>query len=244
MAGSQILTKNKVWFDGYDVQADVSAVAFNYSAEPQDATTFAEDTRVNKGGLKALDFTMEGFWRGGTSQIDDVLFGEVGLGDSKLTVSSSGDPQVGAVVYMAKGVVGGYTPLAGSVGDMAGFTLDAAAEEQFVRGRLLHDSTGISTSGNGSAVSIGQIASGQKVYGVLHVVGAAGTTNTITVTVQRDSSSSFASPSTVLTFTQQTDNGSDWQVDSSTTTETFYRVSHTVAGATADFEYVAGVGIV
>lgn len=243
MAGSQLLTQQKIWMEGHQIQSDVSAFNFDYSAEIQDGTTFGDTTRIRKGCLKVLDFALEGFWKGGSSNIDDFLFSRVGLANSEVTISSTGSPTAGSIVYMARGVVGAYTPLSGAVGEMARFTLDGMSDDRFVRGTLLHDSTGITATGNGSWHKVGATAATQRLYGVLHVVSAAGSTNTLDVVVQSDSSTGAATPTTKLTFAQQTDNASDWQSLGGANTDTFFRVSHTVAGATADFEYAVAVGV-
>jgi hypothetical protein len=243
MSGSQVLTKQKVWFDGYEFRSDVSAMALEYATEPQDGTTLGDDTRIRLGGLKVADFALEGFWRGGTGNIDDILFSKVGLANSNVTMSSSGDPVAGAVVYMARGVVGNYSPLGGTVGEMARYTLAGQSDDQLVRGVLLHDSTGIATTGTGTWQTVGAAAAADTLFGVLHVVGAAGTTNTLDVIVEADSSTSAASPTTRLTFSQKSIVGTDRQSLAGASTDVVYRVSHTVAGATANFEYAVAVGI-
>jgi hypothetical protein len=243
MSGSQVLNKQKVWFDGYEFRSDVSAVAIDYSAEVQDATTLGDDTRIRLGGLKVADFALEGFWRGGTGNVDDILFSKVGLANSNVTISSSGDPVAGAIVYMARGVVGNYNPIGGSVGEMARFTLSGQSDDQLVRGTLLHDSTGIAASGSGTYQTIAATAASDTLFGVLHVVGAAGTTNTLDVIVESDGSTSLGSPTTRLTFSQKTGVGTDRQSIAGASTDPVFRVSHTVAGATANFEYAVAVGI-
>ena len=240
---AKTISNRRVWLDGYNISADVSAFSYEYGSEPQDVTTYDETTRINLGGLRTAAFALEGFSRAGSSNIDEVAWGKVGSSNSIVTVASTAGAGVGGRAYFGRQVVTSFTPVQGSVGDAATISLQGLADDELVHGWILHNSSGITATGNGTFVTLPAVAATETLYGALHVTENVGSTNTIDVVVGSDSSTAAASVVTRLTFAQQTANGSNWQSLAGAQADVVYRVTHTVAGATADFNYALVIGI-
>lgn len=241
---SQVLINTKVYLAGFDLSGKLNACALTYSAEMQDATTFGNDTRINKGGLKTVRAEHQGYWDSdGTDEPDDILFSRIGTQNVPMTVV----PQTGAVGEIAftfRSIASEYTPGA-AIGEMYAFGVSAEGSDgaPLVRGYVLKAAGSVTATGTGTAVEIGAATSGQTIYCALHVISASAS-DTLDVVVQSDVDANFGSPVTVATFAQQSAIGSDWQTAAGPNTDTFYRVSYTLGGTDPDFSFIVVVGIV
>lgn len=145
----QILSGAKVYFQGYDLSADISAVALKATAEMIDNTTLIAATRTRLPGLLDVDFSMEGFVNLGAGLLEETQYANIGNGDTPVMVC----PQTGAageVSFFFRAVQAAYAPGA-KVGDMYGFSAQAHAyRDPLVRGALLH-SAARTASGNSAA---------------------------------------------------------------------------------------------
>lgn len=241
---SLILQDCKLYVAGFDLSSDTNALAMDYAAEMQDATTFGNDTRVNAGGLKTIAFSYEGLWDAdGTNEPDDVLFSRVGTQNVPISIC----PTTGAVgerAFLFRAVHGEYSP-EGAVGDMFAYSVTAQGSDgaPLAKGNVLQAAGAVTATGTGTAVAVGATASGQTVYAALHVIAASGTSPTLDVLVQSDVDAAFASPVTVATFSQQTAIGSDWQTAAGPNTDTYFRVSYTVGGTSPSFSFIVTLGI-
>lgn len=238
-----ILKDAKVLIDGYDFSGDTRALAMEYDAEDQDDTRFGQDTRqLAAGTLKTFAWNLEGFWKAGANEPDPVIFTRIGSTDLVTTlIPTSSTAAAGDIGYFYKGLAKGY-PFGGSVGDNLPFTVNGGVRSNAVRGTVLHGAT-VTGTGTGSKENLGGVGSGQTLYGALHVVTAVGSTNDLTVIVESDSSTSFGSGTTRLSFSQTSAIGGQFATGTGSTGDVYYRVSHTVAGATASFKYYVTVGI-
>jgi hypothetical protein len=207
---TQVLTNARLWVDAFDFSGDVNKIALNYSADLLDATAFlTPGGKARKGGLKDATLAAEGFWNGGADQVDEVLFGKIGLVSvpvtSAPTIGLAGDP-----AFSFRAGFASYTPGA-SVGEMFKFSVDASESDDVpVRGILLRNSVE-SGNGNGAAFAQGLVGSGQKLYASLHVLAVSGG-GTWTFKVQSDDAGGFGTPTDRITFNAVTVKGSQWAV--------------------------------
>lgn len=238
-----ILKKAKVLIDSFDFSGDLNALALDYDAEDQDDTRFGGDTRkLAPGTLKTFAWNLEGFWKAGANEPDPSLFSRIGSTDHIVTVIPVLSTAVeGDIGYIYKGLARGYK-FGGKVGDNLPFNVNGGTRGRFVRGKVLHGGV-VTATGTGAKFTLGGGGTGKLIYAALHVVSAVGSTNDLTVKVQSDNSTSFGSPNNRINFAQVSGIASQFETDPGTSTDDVYRVSHTVAGATASFEYFVTVGV-
>jgi len=243
--GTQVLTKLKLYIDGWDLSGDMRAIALNYGAETPDATTFNATSRARDGGLKTLAFEHEGLWNGGTDLADEVLFNRIGLADVPVTIA----PQQTALAAGTEGESGfffnsihGAYSFGGAVGDMLAFNVSGEATGDLIRGTILLNAVK-TASGNGTAFQVGAVLATEKLHAILHVIAASGSTPTLDVKVQSDDASGFASPTDQITFTQKTAIGSQLATPvSGAITDDWWRVNFTIGGGSPSWMISTSTG--
>jgi len=133
MAGSLVLKGARIAWGGTVVSTRANQVTINYGAETQDATAFSDGTRINKGGLKTWDISVEFFTDESTSgstsgvNLNETMFADVGSSTTiavrpTTNATSSTNPE-----YTGTGLLSAFSPLSGSVGDMAAATAEIAS---------------------------------------------------------------------------------------------------------------------
>lgn len=241
---SSSLKDATIYVAGYDLTGDMNAVALEYGAEMLDATTFGQTTRINKGGIRTVVMSAEGFWDAdGTDEPDDVIFSRLGTGNVPISIAPLA-AAVGARAYLFRAVHAEYT-VGGSTGEMLPFSVSAEGSDgqPVARGYVLHAAGSTSATGTGASVTLPALTAGQKLFGAIHVLSASAA-DTLDVVVQSDADNTYASPTTRLTFAQQSAaGGSDWQTADGAITDTEYRVSYTLGGVSPDFSFVVIIGI-
>lgn len=238
---TQVLTDAAVLVDGYDLTGVANALALDLGAEMKDATTFGNDTRVNKAGLKTATANVRGFYdTGAAGDPDKALFDRVGssaLPVSLIPVRTQGER---AFLFTAAGAV---YELGAQVGELLPFSVDLANDGDPVRGVLMADESGEASSSNAAAVQVGAVAAGQRMYAALHVLAASGSSPTLDVIVESDDNSGMSSATTRISFTQATDVTSEWSSVAGAITDDYWRISWTVGGSTPSFDFVVTIGI-
>ena len=118
-----ILTDAKLFYGGYDFSGVHNECSVDYASEMQDVTTFGDDTRKNTGGLTTASMSGSGLWRGGTRNIDDIIFNQVGSDIEPLAVFATlTEGERGG--YAMKAVIENYN-IGTGVGSMLTFDLSA-----------------------------------------------------------------------------------------------------------------------
>lgn len=238
-----VLTDAKLWLNKYDLSGDHSALSLGYAADAQDFTAFGQTTRVRKGGLRSVSLSGNGFWSGGTGLVDDVLFGNVGVSDSPVSIALQGGA-VGDPAYLFRAYQGSYSA-SGAVGEPFEFQVQAEASrgEGLVKGFVLENATKTST-GAGTKILAGAATATQSVYAALHVITVSGTNPTLDVVVESDANASAGGETSRITFAQATAATSEWQSAAGAITDTYWRVSYTVGGTNPSFAFVVTLGII
>lgn len=175
--------------------------------------------------------------------VDDTLYPLLGTANvAKSICTASAD---GSVAYLLQSIPLTYTPISGSVGDLAtGSISGSSSTGPVVRGQLLHPSNVSRTSSSsGTGRQLGAVAAGQRVYAALHVISASGTSPTLDVKVQSDDNAGFTSPTDRITFTQATGRTSELLSLAGAVTDDYWRVTYTIGGSTPSFAFAVTCGI-
>lgn len=230
---------------GHDFTGDTNQVNLTMEATALDRTTFRSSSGTSgwtelTGGAKTSTFDMRGFWQSATADAVDVeAFPDLGVTNRVHTMGPA-ETETG-VAYMWQAGRFNYEFL-GAYNELAPFTLGSKGTDGVgvVRGQLARKLGTVSATGAlGSGANLGAGGAGKFLYATLHAF-AVGTT--MTVQVQSDADNTFASPTTVATFTAVTARGGFWlpRVDANAITDTWFRLNvsaitgtFTVAGAIA-----------
>lgn len=237
-----VVTDAKIYVAQFNLSGDLRATRLEYGAEPQDDTVFGDDTRSMKGGLKTVQLQHEGFWSGGTGNVDDVLWSRIGTADVPVTVSPDGG-DAGEVAHFFNALHAKYEPGA-SIGEMFRFTVTAHATGSLILGTVMRNATETAT-GNGTGYQLGAVSATQRVYGALHVTSASAG-DTLDVIVESDATDTWGgSESTRLTFTQISGGTASSELISAAgaITDTWWRAAWTIAGTDESFTFIVSVGI-
>lgn len=216
--------------DDFDISGQSNTVGLDYEAESHDETVFGDDTRKNKGGLDTVGISAEGFF---DPDMDSDLFSDIGVQDKLLTVAIG--KAVGDVAYNCRVLVGSYTPLDAAVGELASYTLEASASNTMQRGQILFKNDAVTATGSGSTLNAGAAAT--SITAILHVYSASGTTPTLDVDIESDSSDDFTGlETTQISFTQATGRTAERKTAGSTS-DTWWRISYTIGGSSPSFGF-------
>jgi hypothetical protein len=232
-----------VIYEGYNWTSNINSCSLDYGVDAQDATTFADATKINKAGLKTASATFEGFYSAdGVDEPDDVLFGHVGGTRKVFSVFPEGLTD-GKVFFTLPGVRTEYSPGA-SVGEMFAFSAKGEANANLIRPTILTTSTETAT-GNGTSRQVGAVASTETLYAVLHVTASSGTSQTLDVLLRSDDNSGMSSPSTRVTFSQVTTVvGAQYAVPVvGPITDDWWDANWTITGTAPSLTFVIGMAI-
>lgn len=197
-------------------------------------------------GITSVDINAEGQWAAGDpSQVDDATWAQRrSLEPWSFAPEGDSDLASGGLVYLTR-ALRHKSQIFGGLGEVAGWMANACGTWPLVRGLAAHPS-GVprSTTGSGTAYQLGAVAAGQKVYANLHVLDVSGTsTPTITVKVQSDNDSGFASPTDRFSFAAATAVGGESVRAAGAITDDWWRVSWTITGSTPSFLFLVTFGI-
>jgi hypothetical protein len=239
-----VLTGSRIFAGSADLTGASNKCELSVEAEEKDVTTFnSGGWNESIGGLKSGMVKASGFWEAGDAgKVDDESWADLGSSSVPMTVAPV-SATVGDVAYVAKTFRKSYKIL-GQVGEVAPWEADCSSDWPIARGLVYHPpGTARTSSGTGTGVQHVSVTSGKALYASLHVLSASGTTPSLTVVVESYSDNTFASPTTVLTFTAAT--GVTSQILRSTTvsSDTWYRVKWTISGTGPSFQFVTSLGV-
>lgn len=238
------LTNAKVLVAQADLSGRSNSVELAHTVDELDSTVFnSSGYRSMVGGLHAVTCSLEGFWEaGGATLPDDRLFADLGVASVPMTVTPTGGA-VADVSYITRVVRPSYTAGA-AVGELMAFTTMASGDgTPLVRGQVADNTTRTATATT-TALTLSAPTATQRVYAAIHVLSVSGTSPSLTVTLQGDSSGSFPSPATVATSSAITAAGATWLAGPvGATADAFYRLSYVISGTSPSFVVVASIGV-
>jgi hypothetical protein len=230
-----------------NISAWANMVEVSAESDEIDVTTFSGGGYRQKiTGLGGFSVNVTGF-QDFVAPAPGVSFpGPTATTDGALTnfsVAPSGDT-VGNVAYFGQSRVMSMTDLAGSIGEAATFTLNAAGTSRLVRGIMLHPVTARTVTGTGTAFAFTMPTATQSLHMVVHVHSVTGS-GTFTPFLATDDAIGFPSATTRLTSTAFTAIGSSFSsVAGAIATDTHARIGWTISGFTSvTFSCAAGVGV-
>lgn len=239
---STVTLKNVRLLSGqYEITNDHNQVSVALAQDAVEATTFGNDSRVFRPGLKTVNYTLNGYFDAdGTSLINDIQAAQSGASTNVTIVAPDG--AVGAQAYSFSRVESSLTPLSGSIGGMVEFTSSGTGTGDMFRGRLLEAGTTARTaSANSTGYQMTAITSGQKGYAALHVLATTGSP-TLDVDIASDDNAGFTSSTTYMSFTQATAAGSEFISDATAETDDYWRAEWTFGG-TGSITFAVTFGI-
>lgn len=232
------------WYVGtIAVSSHAKSATFNSSCEALDTTTIASSGWVEVApGLKSGAFDLSLMSDMADNGLDETLWSSLAVANTPQSFAIGST--VGSVGYTCKSLSTSYVPIEGNPGDLAMASLSGSSSGPVARGNMLYvDTTAVTSSSTGTAVQVGAVASGQRLYAGLHVVEVSGTSPTLDVKVQSDNGSGFPSATDRITFTQATARTSQLSSVVGAVTDDWWRVSFTVGGTTPSFKFAVIVGI-
>jgi hypothetical protein len=233
--GTFVISDRPTWLGDHDMSCYAHTVAIDYGAETVDDTTLCDTTRSNIGGLKTFGFSVDAyadFVDGGPS-VD--MFGRVG---QALPFTAGTDTAEQSIAYLINARQLTSSPLSGSVGDIAGMNVGGNAVGSLVRGIVEVNRT-VTADGASTGFLLGAVTSVQDVFSNLHITGSSG--GTFNVKVQSDDNSDFTSATDRITFATANGVTSEHLNISGAITDTYWRVSWTLAAGSASFAVAIGI---
>ncbi|OKK06417.1 hypothetical protein AMK26_10350 [Streptomyces sp. CB03234] len=239
-----VLLDCRLFAVGADLSGASNKIELAAEHEEKEATNYRSGGwKEVRGGLGSAEISGEGQWNAGDpSLVDDASFAQLG-GLGPWTVCPQ-DSTVGALAYLTRAMRADYK-LGEAVGEIAPWTGTAKSSWPLARGQIAHPpGLARAASGSGTALNLGAVSSGQRLYAALHVLSVAGTTPSLTARIESDADASFASPTTVATFTAATAAGGEiLRTDGTAITDTHYRVAWTITGTNPSFMFAVSLGI-
>jgi hypothetical protein len=241
-----VLLDCRLFAGGADLSGNSNKIEITSEIEEKDATNYRSDGwKELLGGLGSAEMAGEGQWEAGDSgMVDDSSWAQ--LGGNTAWSASPADAVVGDLAYFMKAMRADYK-LGDAVGEIAPWSGMAKSSWPLVRGVFAHPpGTARTATGDGTALQLGAIAAGQRLYAALHVLSVSGTsTPTITVEIESDSQEDFAgTPETRLTFDAATAGGGQiLRTDGSAHADTWYRPTWTITGTDPSFLFVVVLGV-
>ena len=232
-----VQTNVGLYWGGYSLASTFNAIGLSMGSAAVDDTVYGDTFVSNTPGLSSVTLEGEGYW---SSTEDSVLFSSLGTDDTVVTVTPV-DQAAGSPAIFSKLTESEYTPLDGTVGDMASFKLTGEGRgEKAVSGEILIiPATYTSSSESATNASIGAVSATQKVYSALHVTAASGSLDVIV----ESAPSNWSSESTRITHTQFTSIGAEMKSAAGAITDAYWRVKYTISGG-GSFDFIVSLAII
>lgn len=233
------------WVDGYDLGPDLEQISLPIEVDELVDTRFGMTGQSRRSGLESVAASVTGFLQLGSGLVEETLW--TSLSTARQVVTCTPDGAAGSVAYFFQSRSFKFTPFDGKVGDLAPFSLDikgvrgnGTLSVGAVRGRVLAAKGTVSATGVlGSSYQLGALSASQYLYAALHVFSAG---TTITVVLESDADSGFASPTTQATFGPLTTTGGTWATRVvGAITDTYYRLRVTAITGSFSVAGVAGI---
>lgn len=234
----------KILLGGFDLSSFVNQMRISGKRADLDNTTAGSGgVRERLVGMREGDFAGSGFYDAdGTSAPDEALNALQGLLDVPVTYAISSGTE-GSLGYTLLG--GSFEwKQGGQVNTVHPFEFSGAASDSGpIRATVMRNSVATGSS-NGTAFQLGALSATQRIFVVLHVFNATGTTPQIALKLQSSVDQAFTSPTDRITLTaagaRSYRSGSLLGV----VTDTWWRVTWTITGTGPSVPFIALAGIV
>lgn len=235
----------KAYQGGADLTGQSNKIQAKATVDTKPSTTFASNGWTErKPTVRGAQVMHIGFWDAGNGGLpDDRAFADLGTSNPYTACPTAG-LTAADLCYLTKFVESEYEAF-GAHGDLIPYSIKGKADVPLVRGQILHPgATARTATGSGTAVQIGAVPAGQRMYAALHVISISGTGSpTLTVRLQSAPTNGFASPTTQATFTAATLIGGQFTSVAGAITDTWWRADWTISGTTPSFLFVLSAGV-
>lgn len=249
-----VQTAVKIWTGGLDLSCYSDNVNLDLMADDVEFTTYCSaGAREYRQGLKSWEANATGFadFAAAGATTSQLVPGEVIVPTAQgsyfpMIIAPTGAEDGAA--YLADSILTSFTVLSGAVGDAAAIAAkfrpsDNTVGHRIIRGRLEASRTS-TASGNTTGSQLGAISATQKLWAALQVVTLAGTgTPTITVKIQSDDGSGFATPTDRISFSAATTRSSQWGSVAGAITDDYWRANFTISGTGPSIVWACAIGI-
>ena len=242
-----VLRDCKFFWGAYDLTGDTNKIDLVADAAMKEDTVYGDSALSRAKGLEDIKLAASGFLNLGAGQLEEALMGALmatfALEDIPVTIGLLTGAE-GEAAHFFLGSHSNYKT-GGPVGDMLPYSVDVIGRgTKLCRGNILQNGIELVT-GTSTPFNLGLVASGKKLYGVLHVVAASGTLPTLDVIVQSDALETFLSPTTRITFSQKTAIGYQWAtpIAGPISDDIWFRCQFTIGGTTPSFTLIVAVAI-
>lgn len=240
-----VLTNVRCFAVGLDLTSNSNKIELSSEVAVKDTTNYGGDGyKEVVGGLASSEIAGEGQWEAGdVTKVDDAAWSQLG-GEGPWSISANNSATVGDLAYFTRAMRADYT-LGAEVGEVAPWTSAAKSSWPLVRGQFAHPpGTARTATGTGTALNVGALTTGQRMYAALHVLSASGTTPSLTARIESAPDGTFAAPTTRATFTAATAEGGEVvRTDGTAITDAWWRIAWTISGTTPSFLFVGTLGI-
>lgn len=241
--GKFVLLDARLFAPGADLSGASNKIELTSEIEDKETTNYRSGGwKEVIGGLGSAEISAEGQWEAGDpSKVDDASWATLG-GVGPYTVCPN-DSIVGALAYVTAGMRADYK-VGDAVGEVAPWSGTVKSSWPLVRGQIAHPpGLARTATGTGTAVQLGSIPAGKRLYAALHVLSVAGTTPSITARIE-SGDAAMTTPTTRLTFGAATAPGGQiLRGDGTAIADTHYRVAWTITGATPSFMFAVSLGV-
>lgn len=239
-----VLLNCRLFAVGADLTGASNKIELSSEVEDKETTNYnSNGYKELLGGLGSAEVMAEGQWEAAdVTKVDNASWSQLG-GVGPWTACPD-NAAVGDLAYITQCLRSSYS-LGGSVGDVAPWSGKGASAWPLVRGQMAHPAgTARTTTGVGTAVQLGAVTAGKRLYAALHVLSVAGTTPSITARIESDNAVGFPSATTQLTFTAATAAGGEaLRTSGSAITDDWFRVAWTISGSSPSFLFATSFGI-
>jgi hypothetical protein len=241
-----VLTNVRTFAVGVDLTGNSNKIELSSEVDAKESTNYGSNGwKEVVGGLAKAEISGEGQWEAGDpGKVDDASWAQLG-GVGPWSISANNSAAVGSLAYFTQALRSEYKLFA-DVGEVAPWTGTAKSSWPLVRGQFAHPpGTARTATGTGTALQVGAVAAGKRLYAALHVLSVAGTAApTITARVESSVDNTFAAPTTRLTFAAATAiGGQALRTDGTAITDAWWRIAWTISGTTPSFMFAASLGI-
>jgi hypothetical protein len=242
--GKFVLKNVRIFSGGADLTTRSNRIEIGMEAESKDTTAFVPTGDVwheEISGIKSAKVTGAGQWEALDGSMPDdhsfALLGAIG----GLTVAPEGAAD-GALAYLTAYNRQAYS-LGAGIGDVIPWSGTWNSTWAVARGSVIHAPAVRTATGQGSILQLPPVLAGQFLVATLHVMGASGTTPSLTGSIQSAATVGFASPTTRVTFNAQTAIGGQVFRLAGPITDTYYRFNYTISGTTPSFLVMSAAGV-
>ncbi|MFD8531529.1 hypothetical protein ACFV0L_29325 [Streptosporangium canum] len=240
--GKFVLLNTRIFGGGVDLTGNSNKVELSSETEVKTTTAFGPDGWATVvGGLFSTALTAAGQWEAlGDGAAWDNL---VSRRNQPWTICPE-SAAVGDLAWFTSALAKSHK-LGDQMGEVIPWEAQAAGTAPLLRGAVAHPpGTPRTAAGSGTALNLGPLAAGQRLYVALHVLSVAGTASpSFTARVESDDTSAMTTPTTRSTFNAATSPGGLVISVPGPITDGWWRLSWLVSGTSPSFLFVASVGI-